>query len=155
MEIAHESGFVIADDLSIELRNDPWVLVIRGRIRCLHGLFIDVDKTPAVRNERGRVMVRTIAYAYHAGIEGNEDRPIFRYDNAHTYRGQADAHHKHRFDYMTWQPIHPPEWVGEARWPHLSDVIDELQTWWNETGQHLGLDVDRPPQSPLNDGESR
>jgi hypothetical protein len=155
MEIALASGFVIADALSIELRNDPSVLVIRGRIRCLHRLFIDVNKTLAVRNERGRVMVRTIAYAYHAGIEGTEDRPIFRYDNAHTYCAQANAHHKHRFDYMTWQPIHPPEWVGEARWPHLSEVIDELQTWWNETGQHLELDGDRSLKSSMSNGELR
>jgi hypothetical protein len=155
MELALASGFVITDDLRIQLRNDPSVLVIRGRIRCLHHLFIDVDKILAVRNERGRMMVRTFAYAYHAGVEGNEDRPIFRYDNAHTYRGQADAHHKHRFDYVTWQAIHPPEWVGKARWPHLSKVIDELQTWWTETGQHLELDLDHPPESSVSNDESR
>ncbi len=63
------------------------VFEIRGRIRCDHGLFIDVDRTLEV-NERDHV--RTIKESYHAGMEGPDDRPIFRYDNAHTYRGHAD-----------------------------------------------------------------
>jgi hypothetical protein len=140
MELHLASGFVIADDLAFEFRDDPSALVIRGRIQCRHGLFVDVDKTLVVREQRGRVLVRTVDYAYHAGIAGAEDRPIFRYDNAHSYEGHADAHHKHRFDHKTWTPIDPPVWVGEADWPHLSDVINELLGWWNDTGQRLELD---------------
>jgi hypothetical protein len=67
------------------------VLRIRGRVRCRHGLFVDVDKTLAIEVRRGRDMVRTVRYAYHAGIEGKADRPIFRYDNAHAYSGHPDA----------------------------------------------------------------
>ena len=69
-------------------------------------------------------------------------RTIFRYDNFHAYtrEGHPDAHHKHLFDLTTWQEIPPPEWIGEAHWPHLSDVITELRRWWETTGQHLDLD---------------
>jgi hypothetical protein len=112
---------------------------IRGRIRCRHGLFIDVDKTLEFND---RQQVRTLYYSYHAGIEGSEDRTIFRYDNAHRYarEGHADEHHKHRFDPATWSEIEPPVWIGNNGWPHLSDVIEELLAWWNSAGQFLDLD---------------
>jgi hypothetical protein len=28
-------------------------------------------------------------------------------------------------------------WIGEANCPQLIDVLDELEDWWHETGQHL------------------
>lgn len=142
MDLLQASGFVVEDGLEFELRDDPPVLIIWGRLRCLHGLFVDVRKTLAVQDRQRRIMVRTIDYAYHAGIEGAKDRPIFRYDNAHTYPGHPDAHHKHRFDPATWRQIGRPDWVGAAGWPHLSDAVEELRDWWNETGQQLGLRSD-------------
>jgi hypothetical protein len=129
--------FIDADDLQYTFPS-PDRFVIHGRIRCRHALFIDIDKTLAF-NDRQRV--RTLYYSYHAGVEGPEDRPIFRYDNAHRYarEGHADEHHKHRFDPATWQEIEPPTWVGYHGWPHLSDVIEELLAWWDSIGQHLAL----------------
>lgn len=124
LEANLEEQFVTAD-----------VFEIRGRIRCDRGLFIDVDKTLQV-NERGQV--RTIKYSYHAGMEGPDDRPIFRYDNAHTYRGHADEHHKHSRDPSTWEEFGRPIWVGRDQWPHLNDIIEELREWWETTGRHLG-----------------
>lgn len=129
--------FVIGDDLQYDFPT-AYTFEIRGRVRCRHGLFVDVDKTLEVNDKH---QVRTIKYSYHAGVEGKQDRPIFRYDNAHRYarEGHADEHHKHRFDPATWQEIEPPEWIGRDRWPHLNEVIEELREWWETTGQFLNL----------------
>lgn len=142
--IVHESHldrfrdyFIDSDDLEYTFPR-PAIFEIVGRIHCRHGLFIDVDKTLEFND---RHQVRNIAYSYHAGVAGAQDRAIFRYDNAHRYarEGHEDEHHKHRFDSATWQEIEPPVWVGRERWPHLSNVIEELIEWWESTGQHLDL----------------
>lgn len=137
--------FVEADDL----RHDylpPDLLVISGRVWCHHGLFVDVEKTIEIDD---RSYARTIAYSYHAGIEGPENRPIFRYDNAHPHEGHEDEHHRHRYDSSTWQEIRPTEWIGYDGWPHLNEVIEELASWWETTGQHLGLaDASERDQAP-------
>jgi len=70
-------------------------------------------------------------------MEGPEDRPIFRYDNAHKYRGHSDEHHKHCFDPSNWEEIGRPVWVGRDQWPHLDEIIEELREWWEDSGQHL------------------
>lgn len=117
------------------------MFVIEGRLICKGGLFIKVQKL-IERNNRNQV--RTFRYSYHAGLEGDADRSIFRYDNAHTYvrEGHADEHHKHRFDYATWGEIAPPQWVGVHNWPTLTDVIEELYEWWQENGQFLASIMD-------------
>ncbi len=129
--------FIVADNLRYDFPS-PWLFEIRGRIFCQHGLFLDVDKTLEINR---RQQVRTIKYSYHAGVEGEQDRPIFRYDNAHRYvrEGHPDEHHRHRFDHATWREIDPPDWVGRERWPHLSDAIEELRVWWESTGIQLDL----------------
>lgn len=140
MQDFRDEGFLLADSLSVRrLRADR--LLIEGRIQCKGGLFINVEKFLAVRVVGGRRQVRTVRYTYRAGVEGSQDRPVFRYDNFHAYsrEGHPDAHHKHRFDYTTWREIAPPEWIGEDKWPHLSDVIEELRRWWETTGRHLDL----------------
>lgn len=130
---------ILHDNLAYDF-SPPDEFKIHGRILCHHGLFVDVQKTLEI-NPLG--YVRTIWYSYHAGLEGPLDRPIFRYDNAHAYsrEGHTDEHHKHRFDPATWQEIEPPEWIGRARWPHLSEVVEELAEWWRTTGQHLNPTV--------------
>lgn len=133
--------FVVDDDLEYDVPARD-LFEIRGRIRCRHGLFVDVDKTLEI-NEKNQV--RTIKYSYHAGVEGPQDRTIVRYDNAHRYarEGHADEHHRHRYNHSTWQEIEPPEWIGRDRWPHLNEVIEEVREWWEVTGRHLGLAGDR------------
>ena len=145
---AHESNLVrlsayIVDDYS-DLHIvwvDPTTLRLQGRVSCQHGLFVDVSKVLAV-NARG--MVRTIRYSYRAGMDGEPPRTIFRYDNAHTYlrEGHADEHHKHCFDYMTWEEIRPPIHVGASNWPTLAEVIDELHDWWQEFGHFMHPDIE-------------
>ena len=127
MQVLYDEGFVLDDGLSVSrLRFDS--LVFEGRVRCLNGLFIDVEKFLAIREIGGRIEVRTTTYSYHAGIEGSQDRPIFRYDNFHPYsrEGHSDPHHKHVFDPKTWSEVSPPEWIGEEQWPYLSDAIERV-----------------------------
>jgi Family of unknown function (DUF6516) len=140
-----DDGFVVDHDVKATLLGDPpRLLVLRGRIRCQHGLFLDVLKELSIEHRSGKMYVRTEQYNYHAGIEGERDRAIFRYDNAHPHPGHDDPHHKHWFDYTTWESIEPPEWIGRDNWPHLSDVLEELQGWY-ERGQFLNLEQDAPP----------
>jgi len=134
-------GFVIADNLTYAFEG-PSAFIIRGRIICGHGLFIDVVKVLELDlHTRRSLLARTMSYSYHAGFRGWQSRPVFRYDNAHMYPGHGDEHHFHRFDYATWRPVEPPDWIGRDRWPHLSDVIGELEDWWDSVGRHLDLDL--------------
>ena len=107
--LADFTHFIVADDLQIEVIGDS--LFIRGRLTCEHGLFIDVVKALDI-NDRGQV--RTRQYAYHAGVIGDADRSIFRYDNHDQKLGHPDRHHCHRFDYQTWTEILPPVEIGRA-----------------------------------------
>jgi hypothetical protein len=109
LELLQDIGFVVEDRLAIDMRSDPPELFIHGRIRCLHGLFVDVEKTVDVEERHGRMMARTIDYAYHASVKGDRDRAIFRYDTAHAYKGHVDARHKDRYDSTTWSVIEPPD----------------------------------------------
>jgi hypothetical protein len=138
MQDFSDEGFVTEDGLTFQFTK-PDTLLLKGRVRCRNGLFIDVEKFLEVRRRGDRTEVRTGTYSYHAGVEGSAARSIFRYDNAHTYvrEGHPDTHHKHTFDYSTWTEKTPPEWIGEERWPHLSDVLEELRQWWETTGRHL------------------
>lgn len=113
-------------------------LRIEGRLSCTGGIFLDVRKV-LESNERNQV--RAILYKYHAGIEGPQHRPIFRYDNSHTYlrEGHPDPFHKHRFDPDTWQEITPPLWIGYHEWPTLADVLEELHAWWLAMRDSLDL----------------
>lgn len=135
-------GFLVRDGLAQHWGKGEF-LVLEGRLRCKHGLFVDVLKYLNVRRYPTRTLVRTNRYRYHAGVEGDANRPIFRYVNTDAKPGHAGAHHKHRFDPTTWREIEPPLWIGEERWPHLSDVVDELRDWWETTGRHLRLEAPR------------
>lgn len=117
-------GFLVRDGLAQHWGKGEF-LVLEGRLRCKHGLFVDVLKYLNVRRYPTRTLVRTNRYRYHAGVEGDADRPIFRYDPT------------------PWREIEPQFWIGEERWPHLSDVVDELRDWWETTGRHLRLEAPR------------
>ncbi len=121
---------------------------MEGRIWCRHGLFVDVRNVLEINERRP---VRGKLYKYHAALDGPSHRPIFRYDNSHTYlrEGHPDAFHKHRFDHQTWEEVRPPEWIGYDNWPTLADVIEELYDWWQKTGQFLaGSQEGGPTREP-------
>lgn len=88
-----------------------------------------------VKIRNGRPWVRTVEYSYQ-GLRraGDATLRLFRYDNAHPHPGHDDAHHKHNCD-REGNELYPPEYVGEAGWPTLSDVLEELRNHrldWSE-----------------------
>lgn len=72
-----------------------------------------------------------------AMIVCSEPRAVFRYDDAHSYPGHGDNHHRHGVNYADWTYLEPPQWIGHDRWPLLSEVIDELHQWRLTTGRQL------------------
>jgi hypothetical protein len=108
------------------------VIVLESRLYFVGGLFLEIHLN--LERDR-RDFVRLDRYAFHAGVAGREDRPIFRYDNAHRHAGHPDPHHRHRFDHHYWVEIRPPEWIGAERAPDLTAVITELRTWWQTIGR--------------------
>jgi hypothetical protein len=127
----YEPYFLLENHLEY-LLTDEATLLIRGRLNFVGNLFLEVSKTLAISD---RNQVRTIRYKYHAGLAGPDNRPLFRYDNAHPYSHHPDEHHRHCFSHETWQEDFPPKWVGREACPTLGDVIAELEEWWQEIGR--------------------
>ena len=137
-----EEGFVVHNQVresSLFNRNELVSVTLAGRLICEHGLFVDVEKNLEVAERDGKPWVRIDDCKYHAGVLGDVARPVFRYDTSHPYRGHADKYHKHLYNHETWEEIDIPVWIGRHAWPHLSDVLEELQEWWLSTGQYLDL----------------
>lgn len=114
--------FVLHDGVDFERENDGSVTA-RGVVACAGNLRVHVWQRLRVVNERGWVQASRYAFQAERIAEGTV-RPVLRYDNAHSYPGHRDTHHRHRFD-DDGKPIRV-EWVGEAGWPTLVDVIEEL-----------------------------
>lgn len=101
-----------------------------GVLVFVDGLELAVKKDQEVEYRSGGPYVRTVRYAYQFLRQQEGHRiGIFRYDNFHAHAGHGDPHHYHRYD-DTGAPIEPPEHIGEARWPTLSDVIAQTYQWW-------------------------
>lgn len=127
-----ERRYGTEDGLSIE-NDGPSSVVIRGRIFCQHGLFVEIHKTLDLREDG---MVCSSRYKYQACRRiDSQTYELFRYDNAHHERphpGHQDPFHKHTFDGQV-------EWIGLASWPTLFHVIEELHEWWEESGRHMHI----------------
>ena len=93
--LMHE-GLVDEDRLSFREYREGRRLVqvnVEGRVRCKHGVIIEVDKWLDVRRTRRGYEVMGSSYSYQAWFEG-DGREILRYDSAH---GMAGLHY-HLFD---------------------------------------------------------
>jgi hypothetical protein len=136
-----DEGFVLSDGLHAVITRDrqkrPAAVAIKGRLTCAHDLFLDIEMHLDIMERDSRAWVRLGACKYHAGIAGEAHRTIFRYDTSHPYTDHEDNYHKHLFDHSTWREVGTPIWIGRRDWPHLSEVLEELQVWWRDTGRHL------------------
>jgi hypothetical protein len=131
------TSFVGAD--SLRLLAWPSRLLMVGDIGCLGDIRVSVEKylrvltpgaSPAdILDGDYDIVVQTYIYAYHASINGHGT--VLRYDNNHGRAGHADWHHVHRCDWRSADEVGAVEWVGEARWPTLGDVIRELAVWYD------------------------
>lgn len=126
---------MLQDELDIRFES-PFLLRIEGVLRCQAGTELHVLKLIRITPKR---RVKTFSFSYHAQLTGPPLRPIFRYDNAHTYEreGHGDAFHKHQFDPNTWREIVPPQWIGYSHWPTLRDVLEELEQWTRDHSTRL------------------
>ena len=72
---------------------------------------------------RGRETARTLIYSYNiSDATGN----FFRYCSPHP--DHRPYHHKHVYDAITRDEIHPPMRLEEYEVPHIDEVIEELLT---------------------------
>jgi len=84
-------GLVLRDSLTFYQIPDEGPIEqvnLRGRVDCLHGLVVSVDKWLEVNHDRGRPEVRGYKYGYHEWfprrvIRRTRIRDIIRVDNAH------------------------------------------------------------------------
>ena len=106
-----------------------------GWIHCRGRIVIQYDKKLVVVDElAGEPLVQTEMYTYNASVQNGHN--IVRYDNQHPEYlrpGHADPHHKHVFDFKSGDEMpESPLWLGAAKWPHLGDVISELEQWHSD-----------------------
>ncbi len=122
-------GFVGGHDTIVEVYEG--FLRVQGWIACKGRIVITFDKLMMSVGERdGDTLIQTEMYAYNALLQGKHN--ILRYDNQHPdamHDGHCDPHHKHVFDFSTGDELTSPQWIGEAEWPTLSAVIEELREW--------------------------
>ena len=116
-----DSGFILENTLTIASTGNRLILM-KGSLPCLGEIRLDVEKLLKVVEGTGmNALVRTVEYRYNASIFlGN----IFRYDSPHPDHNQF--HHVHRFDVFGGDFEGT---IGRSDWPHLGDVIDELEEW--------------------------
>jgi hypothetical protein len=93
------------------------------------GLEVQVDKEQELRSgDPGGPHVRTATYAYEVlrRTAGGEVQ-LWRYDNTGRH-GHETPHHLHVFRADgTAEIVH----LGEAGWPTLGDVVEDLFAWWS------------------------
>lgn len=120
LRVAEHHPFVVDHTLSVQ--RSPEAGEISGDVFCHEHIILDVSKHFEIRTRRNRKEARTVRYAYHARYENGEN--ILRYDNAHPpqHLGHPTRHHKHDWRSGREEISH----VGND-WPHLSEVLDELQ----------------------------
>jgi len=120
LRVAEQHPFVVDHRLSIEASSETGE--ISGDVFCHDHIILDVRKHFEIRTRRNRKEARTVRYSYHARYENG--KTILRYDNAHAGQrlGHPTRHHKHDWRSGREEISH----VGN-NWPHLSEVLDELQ----------------------------
>jgi hypothetical protein len=118
-------GFVVSDTVTFGQPSRGHVTV-RGEIRCLGGLHIDVDKKLRIVSGRGGGMrVKTANYSYNVSVSGNGN--MFRYDSAHNHRTQHHVHRYNRKGELAVEDI-----LDENDVPTLGDVIAEARDlYWS------------------------
>ena len=113
---------------SLVLTAFPTMYVIEGEIACMGGILISVSKVLRVLDDSvSDPMVQTHRYRYHASLQnvGN----LLLYESAHSDHNRD--HHRHEYDPWTDTELpDSPQMVGDAGWPHLGDVISEVEQWY-------------------------
>lgn len=126
MQALLDSGFVVEDALQI-IPALPTLTVIRGKIHCIDGLFVEVNKlVVAVSGEGPTSDVKTSFFSYSGVVRGHGN--VFRYDSAHEDHNCFP--HKHEFDFFNeFGGDRLIEIEDENDIPTLYEAVSELQDW--------------------------
>ena len=118
LRVVKDHPFVV--DHTLTIQTSPEAGEISGEVFCCEGIIVDVHKHFDIRIIGRRKEAKTVRYGYHARYEDGKD--ILRYDNSHRRPRHRSRHHKH-----DWRS--GPEEISHVGndWPHLSEVLDELQ----------------------------
>lgn len=139
MERLRRDHFIVDDDLALDANivdGAPQILM-KGRIRCAGNIFIDVRKTLRVIDGEGDdALVQTVAYTYHARVDGVGD--LLRYCSPHA--DHRKFHHKHTFDpfkgdassYSIDDEPGTCDATSDTNWPTLGEVLHEVRRWYFE-----------------------
>ena len=99
---------------------DTGRVLLCGRVYCLRGVVLEVDKELETRYMASSLKVRGVTYRYAAWIPGGH--PVLRYHNIHYY---DDYYHHRVFDPRTGEQV-LYERLERYQFPTLSEVIDEI-----------------------------
>ena len=93
----------------------------RGRVFCLRGVILEVEKRLRVGYSGGQLRVRGFSYRYAAWVENLG--PLLRYHNLHA---NTDEYHHRVLDPHTGDEIFY-EMLQRHQFPIFSEVLDELE----------------------------
>jgi hypothetical protein len=131
-----DRGFVLDDGVEVLLLPDIGSVILHGRISCLGGIEVTVEKELAILSGAGpTAKVKHRKFSYHANVAAGPN--IFRYDSPVDHR---PFYHKHCFDIFGDGSDHIQEIPDLEAVPTLGDVLDELEEWyWTHTDQIKAL----------------
>ena len=113
--------------------------LMRGRIRCIGGILIDVTKLLEIQSGGGpTAMVCTSAYTYHVLLEGVGN--VLRYCGPHDTPEHPDHnpfHHKHTYDVLRGDVSGTVSEIDPDDRPTLAEVIGEACHWYFENAEAI------------------
>jgi hypothetical protein len=131
---------------TLEWKADPalkiWIL--DGELIFKNSIVMNVSKELEIIDDAHKVenaRVQTVMYTYNVRQRLDiYERRLFRYECTRELHHHChnDTHHCHEYDTAN-KPIRGqlncscggcPTWIGKNHWPHLSDVIEEIEEWW-------------------------
>ena len=127
-----DEGLVVEDQC--ELTFLPGSILLAGRVLCLDGIVLEVEKEIAILAGEGmNARVQTATFRYHAWIRGEHN--ILRYESPHEHRPAAHKHVYNTFgDGLEAEVL---DLNREDDIPTLGDVLRELQLWHEENASRI------------------
>lgn len=126
-------GFVVRDECVFSF--PPRLVLLNGRVECLDGLTLEVQKEIEVLEGDGHMAwVKTRQFTYQSWVRGGHS--IFRYCTPHSHRPYA---HKHVFDpFNRGRETEIIEIADPEAIPTLREAIEEMEAWHQENASRLG-----------------
>jgi hypothetical protein len=102
---------------------------------CVGGVLISASKMLRILDDNAAdPVVQTHRYRYHASVQNIGS--LLRYESTNSDHNQD--HYRHEYD--PWSDTElpdSPQLIGEAGWPHLGDMISEVEQWYRDNCARL------------------